>query len=344
MITFAGCSKTSYILKQGQGQLALEWNARANDDVLKDKNVQKKIKEKIRQIISYKKFFYSYFDREETGIYEQTTFLKEEAVSYLVIAAPFDRVAPIKVSFPIVGEFPYLGFFSLADAKAYELEQKKLGHDTYLRPVYAYSTLNQWIFDDNILSSFFHMDEKNLAELIFHELIHTVFFVPSEVDFNESLAQYFGERLVEQYFNFTVEDKKLLENKKIQKHDYAQMLSQFARDMNDIYSEKKYTSLEAKELFKSYFQNKMKPRLVAFCQQYKISECQLLEHEWNNARLAAFLTYQKEQSVIADIHQKYKFSLKELLLYFEKEYKKFQEINNPNIRSFKTYIKTKEKF
>ena len=344
LICLSGCSKTSYILKQAHGQLALEWNARPNEEVLKDKRVTKKIKNKIRQIIEYKKFFYKYFDRKETGIYEETTFLKDKAVSYLVIAAPANTIKPIKVSFPIVGEFPYLGFFSLDDAKDYEKEQQQLGNDTYLRPVYAYSTLNQWIFDDNILSSFFQMDEHELSELVFHELIHTIFFISSEVDFNESLAQFLGERLTEQYFNYTQEDKKQIEYKNLQKQDYAKMISTFAKDMQALYREKKLTDEESRAQLKKYLHEKMAPRFEAFCSQYQIQDCSFIDQKWNNARLAAFLTYQKKQNLIAQIQQKHRFSLKELLVYFEKEYKEFRKLNLASFTKYltKKYLKTKE--
>lgn len=335
-----GCTKTAYIIKQGHGQLALEWNGRQNADVLKDSKVKNEFKKKILQIENYKKFFFKYFEREETGIYNQTTFLKDEAVSYLVIASPATLIEPVKVSFPIVGEFPYLGFFSLEDAQEYESELKDKGLDTYLRPVYAYSTLDQWIFDDNILSSFFVLDRHDLAELIFHELTHTIFFVRNEVDLNESLAQYFGERLTEQYFNYKEEDIKKMEHKKNKNQDYAQMIANFAKDMKKNYKKKKYTAKEAREQLNQFLEIHMKPRFKAFCLQYEIEDCTLLGQEWNNARLVSFLTYQKEQSLIAKIHKKYKFSLKELLVYFEKEYKKYKKVQKT---SFTDYLKTKEK-
>src|SRR5690606_28211743 len=51
-----------------------------------------------------------------------------------------------------------------------------------------------------ILSSFFYYDDLDLAELIFHELFHTIFFIKDDVDLNENLANYFGKELVRLYF------------------------------------------------------------------------------------------------------------------------------------------------
>ena len=70
-----GCTKTTYVLKQGIAQFNLESSGRLNEDVLADKKIDKRIKDKIRKIESYKKFFYEYFQEESTTIYNKTTFL-----------------------------------------------------------------------------------------------------------------------------------------------------------------------------------------------------------------------------------------------------------------------------
>jgi predicted aminopeptidase len=336
-----GCSKTSYVLKQGIGQVGLEWSGRSNEDVLNDSRVEEKYKKKIRDIIQYKNYFYKYFEKEDSGIYDETTFLDQKAVTYLVIAAPYDKLEPLKISFPVAGEFPYLGFFSEDDAKDYQKEKQKEGYQTYLRPVYAYSTLDQWIFDDNILSSFFYLKEHDLAELIFHELIHTVFFVKNEVDLNESLAQYFGERMAEQYFKYDDEDIKQLKRKKLKRDEYSRMVSTFAKEMKDIYDKKKLSRKEAEQKLKHHTEKIMTPRFKAFCKQYEMKKCHMLDETWNNARLAAFLTYQKEQNLIEKIHKKHDFSLKKLLALFEKHYKKYT--NRYSKMSFTEYLKKEEK-
>ena len=60
----------------------------------------------------------------------------------------------------------------------------------HIAQVAAYSTLG-W-FDDPILGSFLHYDEANLAELIFHELAHSVVYVRGDSAFNESFASFVG--------------------------------------------------------------------------------------------------------------------------------------------------------
>ncbi len=214
LLLTSSCAKMSYIVNQGIGQASLEWNGRDNEEVLADKSVSKAHKEKIKKIGKYKKFFYEYFDRSPTGIYDETTFLEGPAVTYLVIASKKKEIKALEHEFPIVGTFPYLGFFDRKKALKFQKKLKKDGYETYVRPVYAYSTLDQWLFDDNILSSFFDYQEIELAELIFHELFHTIFFVKSEVSVNENLAQYFSRELVFEYFKYSeLEKEEYIERK-----------------------------------------------------------------------------------------------------------------------------------
>src|SRR5690606_2478177 len=131
--------------------------------------------------------FYHYFDAKPTSIYSKTTMLENPAVSYLVIATPHTSLEPHQFKFPFVGSFPYIGFFNKDSAQKFarELEEDE-NLVTWVRPVYAYSTLVY--FEDRILSSFFHYEDVELAELIFHELVHSCFFIMDEVDLNEHMA------------------------------------------------------------------------------------------------------------------------------------------------------------
>ena len=49
------CSKTTYVIKQGYQQIDLEARGRLNEDVLADKEISKKHKKQIKDILAYKK-------------------------------------------------------------------------------------------------------------------------------------------------------------------------------------------------------------------------------------------------------------------------------------------------
>ena len=108
----------TYVFKQASAQIQLELDGVKNEEVLADKNNKEEHKKKIKQILEYKKFFYEYFKLEPTAIYDKTTFLESEAVTYLVVASKKNEIKALEHEFPIVGKFPYIGFFNKEDAKA----------------------------------------------------------------------------------------------------------------------------------------------------------------------------------------------------------------------------------
>ena len=106
-----------------------------------------------------------------------------------VVAAEELALAAVPRCYPLVGCVIYRGFFA---KRAAEREAARLAveHDVHLYPVVAYSTLG-W-FDDPLLSSFIHLAEADLAELLFHELAHGVIYLRDDSTFNESFASFVG--------------------------------------------------------------------------------------------------------------------------------------------------------
>lgn len=322
ILILSACTKTTYVIKQGWGQLELETRGRLNEDVLADKEVPKDVKNKIRNIESYKKFFYEYFSEESTSIYRKTTFLDSKAVTYLVIASPVNEIKALEHDFPIVGKFPYLGFFNPKDAKSFAKELREKKYETYVRDVYAYSTLNQWIFKDNILSSFFHFTEEELAELIFHELFHTVFFVPDEVELNENMAQFVSRKLVIEYFDQSAEYLAKKEMDRARKAQMFKAISFHANELNKKYQEASENYVELRE---NYLKEEFNPALEKVCQENQIKECWPIEIKWNNARLVSFLTYESKQDKIKNFYETNNFNLKSFYKYVQKRYKKYNK-------------------
>ncbi len=342
------CAKVGYLIEQGSGQLGLQSRARENTEVLKSPRVPKNEKEKIQFIQDLKKYFYKYWNKKETKIYSRTTYLKNKAVTYLVIASPFDRISTYESCFPVVGCFPYLGFFEKKSAEkhAKELREKKLV--TYIRPVYAYSTLGY--FEDTILSSFFKYNEHELTELIFHELFHTIFFVKDEVELNENLANYFSERMTEEYLKNTGKIKILEEYRKdrelSEKMDKKVVL--LATELQILYE--KNSPLDesmARELKNDFLRNRFFPEIRKLCLETKVihekmseeevsENCMALKREWNNASFAAFLTYEKKADQLASLMQQKNLDLKG---FFDFLVKKYQTYDQENIDlSFSDYL------
>jgi predicted aminopeptidase len=334
-----GCAKFDYLYEQSVGQLSLQSRARTNEEMLKSVRVTKDQKEKIKKIQELKKYFYRYWGKKETPIYSQTTMLQNKAVTYLVIASSFSEIKAVETCFPVMGCFPYLGFFNFASAKDFAKQKESENLVTWVRPVYAYSTLGY--FTDTILSSFFHYTDYELAELIFHELFHTIFFVNNEVELNENLANYFAKEMMEIYFKDTnqldylrIQQKEEIESKVLRKS-----VVNLTTELQELYQKLlPKTKEEAQVILDEFMEKRFKPEILKKCQEQNISpkSCFPLDRPWNNASFAAFLTYEKKSDDLEGLQKKLGLDLKGYYEWISKKYSGYK--NQSEVSDFSTYL------
>lgn len=299
LFLISGCTMPRYLFKQTLGQMRLQSSGVDNQKVLSDPRVSDEHKEKIRIIEDAKKFFLQYFDHKDPGIYSKTVFLDSPAVSWLVIASKPDEIKAYEHSFPFMGSFPYLGFFSKIDAKNFEANLKKEKLVTWVRPVYAYSTLGY--FEDRILSSFFEYDEVELVELVFHELFHTLFFVKDNVEFNENLASFVSDRLLDSYFQ---KNDKLSQYRKDQvaRRKFDLQLVNIAKGIEAEFEKNRpgLTPEKANKIMETMVTELLLPVVKEYCLSENVedSQCSTQPIDWNQARMASLLTYQSSQNFL----------------------------------------------
>lgn len=341
LLLLSGCSTTGYIVKQGWGQLKLQWSGVSNEKILADASVSDDIKFKLRLIEDAKRFFEHYFNLKVGGIYSKTSMLDSEAVTWLVIASRPDRVEAHEFEFPFVGSFPYIGFFSKDDAESFRLGLEEEGKITYMRPVYAYSTLGH--LEDRVLSSFFHFNEIELVELVFHELFHVAFFVKDEVELNENLAQWFANALLDEYFKDstllekyrkTQAGEKKLEQKLVQ---LGQLLREEFAKMQPNLSDEKANAHAAR-----FVTEILVPVIQDACQEagWNASDCPDDPKKWNQARLAAILTYEEEQSFINAVALRHNFKPRDFLAQLKAWYKEWDKSHKDG-DEFNLFLKKK---
>lgn len=270
------------------GQLALWNHARPLDQVIKDETTPPRIKKLLTAVPAMKAFGESY-GLKPTSNYIEYVALDRPYVVTIVSACEELRFEPKTWKFPIVGGFPYLGFFKPERAREFAEELKKEKNwDIDVRGAPAYSTLG-W-FRDPILSSMISESESatgDLVEVILHESVHATLHIDDQSPFNEGLADFMAKRLApiylkEKYGEKSPELRAYLEDVAYSK-EYAVAFREAYKTLDRLYQsdvsgdEKRKRKLEVIEGLKARF---------------KISR------PINNATLFQFKTYSGAEEVL----------------------------------------------
>ena len=187
-----GCSTASYLAETGVGQWKLFNRARPVSEVLASPNTAEKTRSGIEMVRRAKAFAVHDLGLHATKNYETFVQLNGPCVSWAVSAAQPIALEE-KWKFPIVGEIPYIGFFSkeAAEEEAKRIEATETPKpDTWVRCVPAFSSLG-W-FSDPLYSSMLTGKDHHIVELVVHESLHATVWVSGSVDFNEKLANFVG--------------------------------------------------------------------------------------------------------------------------------------------------------
>jgi len=198
VVTAAGCESLGYYSQAAGGQIRLLYKRADVNKVLADLQGRKL---DARQQALQKQLMLSQellrFAENQIGLdvgrrYRTYVELDDNSVVWNLFAAAELSLEPKRWCYPFVGCAPYRGYFNRQRALSYQEKLSRLGMDTYLGGVAAYSTLG-W-FNDPLLSSFIDWPPANLADLLFHELAHSRIWLQGDVSFNEGFASFVGEQ------------------------------------------------------------------------------------------------------------------------------------------------------
>ncbi|NIO08343.1 MAG: hypothetical protein GTO40_10180, partial [Deltaproteobacteria bacterium] len=174
------------------------WRREPIKELLKNPDLDRDTREKFELVLAVREYARDTLKLRVKGSYASYSHLDRPVVSYVLTVVPQTSLEPYTWWFPFVGRVPYKGYFSQAEADSKAASFQQRDYDTSVRPVSAFSTLG-W-FDDPLLDHLLKLDNVTLAEVIFHELLHNTLFVAGSMKFNESLANFFGNRAGMNFF------------------------------------------------------------------------------------------------------------------------------------------------
>lgn len=181
-----------YVLQAGIEEAKILSRRQPIARVVRDPATSEAVRRKLSLVLRARTFAREMLDLEVGDSYTTYSWIDRDTLALVLSAAHRDRFEPVTWWFPIVGRVPYKGYFSAEEAREEARELERDGFDVYVRPTSAFSTLG-W-FNDPLLSTLLRYDDVSLVSTVIHELAHNTLFVPSQVSFNESFANFVGDR------------------------------------------------------------------------------------------------------------------------------------------------------
>lgn len=314
----SGCSHVSYLVQAGLGQLSLYNHERPLDEAVRDPRVKSDVRERLAWIPEIKKLVQDDLEIKATSNYTTYVQLDRPYVIWSTTVAEPYEMKQLEWSFPIVGSFPYLGFFKEEGARDWANEWTEKGYDAYVRGVTAYSTLGY--LRDPMLSSMLSRSKADMVNLIYHESTHGQIYLKGQGPFNEQVASYVGDMGERNWLKKTYgeqsDEARDWENDRADRRLFGLELRRFADELKVFYADSKGLSVEDRKRGKD--------------ERYAAFRKRLEEARWkgrgmrraaklitNNAALLAFLTYEDEQDLFDLLEKKCGGSLKGALRYLK---------------------------
>jgi len=202
-ILFSGC----YTLKQGTTMLGYLNRAMPLEDLAEgdgDSEAEQSSAENrrfVERVENIRRFAMEDLGLKESKNYTRYVELDRKYLAAVVSACAKDSFTRYEWWFPVVGKVPYKGFFNVEDARKERAKLEKKDLDVWIRGVDAFSTLG-W-FRDPLYSYMKKYSDRDLAELIIHELLHATVFLKGYTQFDEELAQFVGSEGARLYMEKT---------------------------------------------------------------------------------------------------------------------------------------------
>lgn len=315
-----------YLVKQAYYQNNLINSRKPIDEILHSNTIDKKTHHKLK-LLKKILIFAKNNGLNTENAYGYYVSNNSDHVSFIVGAAKINRLKSKQWWFPIVGSVPYLGFFNKNDRDIKATQLKSEGLDIYKGRAGAFSSLGY--FEDPIYSSMLNRSDENFVQLIFHELVHRTIWDKGSVGFNENLAEFIADKLLEKFSKFhnLSYSYELPRNRIKRKTKLYNFLKHLKEDLQKLYDQypEEIPPLQTKlfltkrqkiiELLKEKYYN---PSRTSF-------DKMVLQKTWNNAIILASSLYLPDQDSFFKAYSCQGESIKNLIMALKNKLNEFEE-------------------
>lgn len=197
-LAIVGTPMGRYVLRGAWEEGRILSRRRSITDLIADSRTPPATRAKLRLVLEARRFAVDSLGLPAKDAFTKFTQLDHDTLVLVLSGTRRDALVPATWWFPVVGRVPYKGFFDFGEGRTEEGRLKSEGYDTYLRPSPAFSTLG-W-FNDPLLSTTLGEDSLFIVQTVIHELTHNRIYMKGQASFNESLAEFVGNRGAVEFF------------------------------------------------------------------------------------------------------------------------------------------------
>jgi predicted aminopeptidase len=315
-----------YGLSQGSGQLSMVWNAKPVNELLQDTTFPNDLKQKLMLITAIKQYAVDSLGINSSDNYSTVYDQKDKAILFNVTACEPFSFTPKEWDFPFLGTVSYKGFFNKEAAKKEILSLKVNDYDVDVYSPSGWSTLG-W-FQDPILSNMLKNSEGDLSNLIIHELTHGTLYVKNNVNFNENLANFIGDKGAQKFLihTFGKESKQYIdyEQKKEDEKIFTDYILKGVERLDSLY---KSIATSNDVILKKKLKTKLITEIVVGVNKLPLHKKQnyfkysLQAFAEGNAFFMAFTRYDSQYEIFdKEFTEKYNSDLKKYLNAMKEKY------------------------
>ncbi len=309
-LLFNGC----YLIKQGVYLFRYTSSAKSTERMLKDEDLPPETREFIELVNRIRKFAFDSLGLVENRSYSRYVRVDKGYIVDVVTAAEELSFTQYKWCFPFFGCFPNKGFFVRKDAEVEAAKLSDKGYDVIIDKVDAFSTLG--ILSDPLYSFMEEFSSYELAALIIHELTHATVFVKNQLQFNEELATYVGNKGALEFIK--VYDTTGLYNRALlyldDRDTYVALLRGLYRDLGIIYATEKDT-LKVRQLKREMIESFKQNIAVNYDTLFKTRSYKgIPDITINNAHLAIRMTYSLDLKILDELRVKSGYTMKQFIV------------------------------